>query len=689
MKKQLLLSLSVLACYATQTCVPPAQMVLSHNFGTGVGHKGYSSADLFFIGTKENIAFYPFADLRFHVMDDGRFAFNGGLGFRQQVLQENLSVGANLYYDFRKSDKLDTSQISGQIEFLSKYIDFRLGGYGVISDRKHAGPRRFVNFSGNRVNIRQSTHCAFPLVNAEIGVPLLPDSYQYVKALYLSGGPYCLFGKDVGGAHYPNAWGGTVKLECSVTDYVDLRVEVNHDKIFHTTCQGVIALNIPLYKKTACAGSCSNSNWGDYFKRVLSPPAHNEIIPVKKKTDRSFLTDANGNVIQAFFVNNLAACPGVGTFEDPFCTFAQAEAAPAGPVLIYVFEGNSPTSHYLAPATGFTMKPGQILQGSGTNLVINGVTIPAQTSGRPFVEQTFAAPVIIATDSNTVQGFDILAITTQPGILVQAPNGGVLISDNTIYNPPLSLGTGIALPPTTGGSVSIAGNRIFGGNNGIGSSGATPLSLQISGNTISGFTSSGIFIGSANVTGSITQNTISAAAGQHGIFTNTGSQSVISITSNDVSGTFSLGGIFATNGRQLIQNNTVLNTGVSQNGIAVQGTSSMVAYVYNNIVTVTDPTSRAISFETFPGTLYVEVVQNQITTANLGGGIFGATSAVADNICASITQNTLNSVVNLNGSLGGQINMQQTLLELNNLNATTGPATIVPVVNFGSSCTAP
>lgn len=668
MKKTAFFLLTIFSCYAQDksactdpaVCLAPVQMTLSHNFGKGVGHKGYSSADLFFIKDYRS-DFHPFVDLRFHMMDEGRVAFNTGVGFRQLVRQDALSVGANLYYDYRNSYKLKSSQMGAGIELLSQHVDFRLNGYAVFSGKKQSDHLKFASFSGNQINVKRKTRYAFSSANAEIGIPL---TWMNTKSFtsYIGIGPYYLFGETVSGNRYPSSWGGKFRVDLDITDYVGLKFELNHDRIFHTTCQGVIAINIPLYKKTACSTSCSTAGREAYLKRTLRPVMRNEIIPVKKESKESKLRDGNGDVIQAFFVNNLAACPGLGTFESPFCALTSGNSAPAGPVLIYVFEGNSP----LAPYTGgFIMKDGQTLQGSGTALNLGGIIIPPQTSGSPVITSP-AAPAVTVASSTTVQG-----LTIQSTGAGQFGIGGTNVSNVQILNNKISQsdGRGINLTNQTG-FVSIMGNRVEDAALG------------------------GIFVSLNDPTGVgyIGQNTVNNSLTNFDIETQV-AQGTMTIADNHVSSAAPFG-IIALDGKQLILNNVVNNTGINAVGILYDligiGITSAESYIYTNNVNVTDTGSVGIRSSAFTtaGTLYTEVIGNTVLSANPTAGIVVETLALGGPsfICASVTGNTSNSIIRVDGQQG-PVNVQQTFAEFTNEN--NGTTQVFNTVNFDSGCTAP
>lgn len=674
-----------------QVCLSPTQLTLSHNFGKGVGHKGYSSLDFFYVHTNRP-AFSPFVDLRFHVMDQGRIALNTGIGFRSLTWQDKLSVGANLYYDYRNSPKLHTQQIAGGIELLSEYIDFRVNGYLPVAGKMHSDALKFVGFSGHNINVNQKTYYAFPSTNAEFGIPMPWIAPDYIET-YLGVGPYYLFGETVSGNRYPNSWGGKFRLAATITDFFTVEFQVNHDRIFNTTFQGIVSFNIPLYKTSACRGPRSGKGRDSYLKRTLRPVMRNEIIPVKKKSVDSSLKNSSGERIQAYFVNNLAGCPGTGTFESPFCTLAGASVAPSGPVVVYVFEGNSPTTPYTG---GFVMKSGQTLQGSALPLTLNGLTIPPLTSGNPVLTNV-GGPAVTLASSTTVKGITIQGTDTTYSGILGTNVADVTITDNVI-NPAGQHGIDIQ---NHSGNTLIANNIIRNPvQNGISIDASTnPGSIVITNNTLindrgGALLGSGVLIRLENPAafGLVSNNTITSTGG---FFYDIGTEVVqgsLSVIGNQMTSDTEIA-IHALDGKQIFSNNTINNSSTTAGpiGIAYNTTGLRVApaenYIYNNHVNMTGASGVGIdSVVSTTGSLYTEIVGNNVTTVNPANGISVRTLS-ADTICTSVTGNNTNTIT-LNGSLA-PVNVQQTQTQYTSSNTASVGFTQVGTVNFGSTCTAP
>ena len=674
--------------YEDQLCLPPATLSLSHHFGRGVGHKGYSSAELFLIQTKHQ-DFSPFLDFRLHVMNEGKIASNAGIGFRSLVLDESLSVGANFYYDYRASSNLHTHQVARGIELLSTYVDFRLNGYLPVGGKRHSDPLAFEGFIGNQIDVRRNTYYAYPSVNAEVGIPLSYFSQEYFE-LYAAVGPYYLFGEKVSGNQYESSWGVKGRLSAQITRFVEVGFEVNHDRVYGATYQGVVALNIPLYKSKACRSSGGSNIQKAYFSRTLRRVDRNEIIPVRKKSRVRKFTDGSGNPILAYFVNNLVACPGIGTFESPFCSTALAEAAaPGGNILIYVYEGDGTVANY---NTGFVMKPGQTLQGSGTPFNFFGVNIPAQTSGNPVLTNAACHGITVASNT-TVRGFTVQNASSS-GIF-GGTVGNVLIDNNTVIG---SAVHGIEIADLNG-DLTIDSNIVDASTqNGISVDYViSASSAYITNNWVNNSVTDGTLIrlDHPNSYGYVANNTITRSLS----ITNTAGdigtevyQGLMQISGNTmVSNTF--WALHLLDGHHIVENNIIQNTNNSSGqAIAYRGTGAVGAprkvFISDNTIFMETPSGDGINVRTITAgiNIYAEITGNQVTSVDPATGILIQNHIAAD-ICAGLTGNTA-PTFNLEAA-AGPINIQQSSAIYQGQNTATTGFVQSGTVNFESSCSAP
>jgi hypothetical protein len=100
----------------------------------GIGYQeGYTTLELFAIPSQTVFGFYPYCDLRGHIFNDGKGAFNAGLGAR--FLKHRI-WGFNTYYNIRKAHKKLFNQVAAGFESIGKRWDFYANGYLVVGAKK-------------------------------------------------------------------------------------------------------------------------------------------------------------------------------------------------------------------------------------------------------------------------------------------------------------------------------------------------------------------------------------------------------------------------------------------------------------------------------------------------------------------------------------------------------------------------
>ena len=218
--------------------------VFKHREHNGVGYDtGYTTAQLF-IAPKWKRGFLPFVDVRGHAFDDGKFAANAGIGARFMV--SDWALGANFYYDYRSAKNFGPHQLGGGLEVLWKYMDIRINGYGPIADTEIIRIGKFSKFKGNSALFKRGFRGALPSLDWEVGAPLPIGKRCGVWALYSSLGSYYLFEKKVDGVSLGDAAGFKTRFKVSVLDRIHIEANLNYDKIFRTTIQGIVSLTLPI-----------------------------------------------------------------------------------------------------------------------------------------------------------------------------------------------------------------------------------------------------------------------------------------------------------------------------------------------------------------------------------------------------------------------------------------------------------
>lgn len=322
----------------------PSKITLRHREHEGVGYKtGYTTLEAF-LTPNWNRNFQPYADLRTHLMNDGKWATNIGLGARGAPT-EKWVIGGNFYFDYREVSHMPCYQLGSGIELLSPYIDFRLNGYLPIGKKSHISQDRFERFEGNNIILKRSVKASLASIYAEIGgwIPNLSNYFQ----LYIAAGPYYLGSRQTEvikdkTVKFGNSWGGKYRVLARVFEYFDAGIELTHDSIFHTNIQGYLGVSLPLgpskmyrgFKKRENQENCRISR--KFRQRITQPVHRNEIIPIEKKGAELKATTKNGQAADFVFVDPSALPGGDGTFEKPLREFSEAKSLYRKPIVTLV-----------------------------------------------------------------------------------------------------------------------------------------------------------------------------------------------------------------------------------------------------------------------------------------------------------------------------------------------------------------
>lgn len=524
-------------------CEPkPMRMEIRHIEANGIGYKkGYTTLD-FFLG-KSWEDYLSFLDLRAHVFNDGKFAFNAGLGTR--FLMNTRVRGVNLYYDYRNSAHQHYNQLGLGLEDLGVNWDYRINGYVPLGKtQSHSfGPTLFSKFKGNELILKRKKDFAMYGVHAEV-------AYHFNKwgdvELYPAIGPYW-FGKDD-----RNAWGGQFRLDLKYKDYVTLEGSVSYDSVFHDLYQGQITLSLPFgprcqIQKRECIDCCDLMMLRD---RMTQPVYREEIIVEDSKhTNFVAIDPATGQPWNFIFVNNLNGSNG--TFEDPFATLATALQASKTNDVIYIYPGDGTTKGLNGNAASFQMLDGQQFLGAGIAQSITTqmgtVSIPPQAVGMPHLTANGDVNVVRMANNTLISGLRITATGGNVGcacISTLSPSSSMTIVNNLLEPSPNFSGNNVnSVFVTTVGTCQVSNNTIT-GNNFDGASGififsnSTAQSVVCSNNVITGLGinvggETGIFVGSTanNVNIEILNNSVDR--GFVGVEINTSSGTTLALVENN------------------------------------------------------------------------------------------------------------------------------------------------------------
>ncbi len=467
------------------------RLTLRHIEARGIGYKkGYSTLEGFFTPTSlVNASVIPFLDVRGHIFNDGKLATNIGIGLRS--LSKRV-FGINAYYDYRQTSRRNYNQIAAGLESLGEVWDFRINGYLPVGKTKSRFfHTKFDAFKGNHLIISRKREFAMKGVNAEVGGHFKGGS---LVDFYAAAGPYYFINEG------KQAIGGEGRILATVWDHFGFQLSGSYDSEFKGIVQGEFSFIIPLGGKRHVTKRKEMSCPVDQAlrERAYQKIDRQEIIVVDRKRRRSTaINPATGKPWEIYFVDNTSHSQG--TFESPFNTLSDAEAAASPNDVIYVFPGDGTDN---GQDTGIVLQDGQRLLGAGHEQLFvttkGTVVASSQAKSMPLISNTNGLNVVELANNNEVSGFLIRADVGNEGINAFGTGMNTIITNNQIFG---MLGTGIGVliqsTPTLG-TVTIARCSFLGGD------GTTP--------------STGIIIDDcSNGTVNILNNFFSGDAPNHGL----------------------------------------------------------------------------------------------------------------------------------------------------------------------------
>ncbi len=253
----------------------PVRTYLAGTTGRGLGYEhGYGTAGIF-VTSDCGISFYPFTDLRWHLFGSNKYAGNFGIGARFQPLCYPWLIGANLFYDIRKTEKRFYRQVSGGIEAFGPCFDFRLNVY-VPQTKKGNDTPDVCNYPGGYEVRFKDCEFATKLYEAEIGTCL--GSFCGFSA-YAAGGAYWI-ANDID----RRSLGGKARLNAYYKDYITVELGATFDHIYHERFHARFVLSFPFAIGAPLKRRCFTRNPCFTNAPLTTPVVHNEIIILDEHT---------------------------------------------------------------------------------------------------------------------------------------------------------------------------------------------------------------------------------------------------------------------------------------------------------------------------------------------------------------------------------------------------------------------
>lgn len=552
------------------------QIGVRHSQGEGIGyHHGYTTIESFLSPRHCVGSLSPFLDLRGHVFNNGKFAANAGVGLR--YLTRSIAWGINSYYDYRNTHEFHYNQCGAGLEAIGSFWSINVNGYLPVGKKKSAfydpsiigiptipsfaffeGNQMFITLSGSQ-GFAAKREFAFKGLDTKFTVRAIQKK---TIALDMGIGPYYFQG------YYKKyAVGGEANITLRFSDYVTLSGTGSYDNLFHLRGQGSIGVSIPFGPKNfdrSCKQEqpCNNSKFvnsrltrGSNRSEIIVLDHHEKILAsVANGTTEVAVNPATGQPYIFWFVNNLSNSDG--TYESPFPTIQEAVAAAQANDAIYVYPGDN--SSY--DVDNVTLLEGQYFLGSGFDqkvlTTVGTITIPAQTSTTPNLENTMGSTMITAADQSVVSGFNLLVLSAGNTVVANSINSFSFL--NNTFSTSVTTGMNNLAFTDCYGTLLIQNNQF---NMDPADTGSNGLNLLDTGSNVS--------------TLSLLNNTFSNHASRAVTLNYSGSSTVTLLFENN-SFTPPLG-VAGTNGIDIVTSNAV----VLANSILVQNTLS--GYTSNGI----------------------------------------------------------------------------------------------------------
>ncbi|MCU7860565.1 MAG: inverse autotransporter beta domain-containing protein, partial [Candidatus Thiodiazotropha sp. (ex Lucinoma kastoroae)] len=288
-------------------------------------------------------------------------------------------------------------------ESLSNHWSYRINGYIPTKDMKRIEGSGKLYIKGHNVYEEQSGYYERARPGLELSasytIPYLNNTKAHIKG-------YTFWSR-----HASSVTGGSIRVEKQINDHVNLVTSLQHDSIEGWDNYAGIKFN---YKFGGVKKMPSDHN---IFKKMAVPIQKLDEVPSYRvyklnyegKPDKEQPLDFFGKRHdKLIFVDNEAQSVGDGTRENPYNNLEDAEKNSKNRELIYVLYGDGTSNGY---GSGFTMKEGQSLVGSGVGLSLRGKTLIApkmSSKGKPIMTKITnkRGAIVKLANKSSVAGFE-------------------------------------------------------------------------------------------------------------------------------------------------------------------------------------------------------------------------------------------------------------------------------------------
>lgn len=273
-------------CNSTPTCEAPCDTACGSslfgstsyfNVGGTVGRgygcdPGHGTFGAFLSAPLCNCTWLPFVDVQAHILGNGRWAVNSGIGLRWMNQCRDRVWGANFFYDYRQvkhNDHFD--QVGFGVESLGTTWDFRLNAYFPVGQETVWSKNHiYDDYVGNYVMSCKSFQCALKGFDTEVGMHMFRvcdlDFYAGLGTYYFT-------------QHRKHAWGVQSRLLVQYGNYISIECRQTYDNLFHSKVQAVFNVMIPFdLLASLCSGGCNTCECNPCTYLISQPVQRNDLI---------------------------------------------------------------------------------------------------------------------------------------------------------------------------------------------------------------------------------------------------------------------------------------------------------------------------------------------------------------------------------------------------------------------------
>ena len=630
----------------------------------GLGYRGsYYTVGGFVPYAEDDLGGVWNADLRAHLSNYGGFFSNVG-AVRKQFWGGTL-FGLGVYWDFdgdqnQYSDTTITDksgsytfaggqtyqQVGVSAEWLTDYGNLRSNGYIPCGTTAQTmGP-----FVGNSLLCQTGINAGLAGADLEVGA--------YIPGLADWAGMVSVGGYAFGNARYNNVngtdlvpyFGGVyTRMDLTLIRNWDFSLQANNDSFFDWT--GFARLTYRM-------GGSRRRNVPDQMEQ---PMMRNEHVVRAYQAPVQAINAMTGLPYEVFHVDNTTTTlpAGTGTWENPFTTLTQAQAAAQADYnIVFVHIGQSETCPYETPVGGYQFQAdNQYLIGEGTSLQLctancGLIDVWSKTTSSLYpVITNPSGPAVVLTGVNPTTGLSTTGATVDHLQITGAPVG---ITDG----PGLPVG-GIA----TVNDVRITGNGPS--QTGVlitGSTSLTPtdiVTLNFTNMKLQNLTADGFVVNAGGRTPivNISDSSINRTSGSGVVVNELGTDGRVAVTKSTITNS-TVAGVYVGSGTALVEKSTFRGNALA--GVYVQDSPTSDASGTTAGTSIVQVANSAFSNQAVgiwavanTGTTNMTITNNVITTNSSPAGANGIILAVGDSptgthtgvMNAAVVGNTITPVI--------------------------------------------